>query len=157
MQHNWVVVQSLGCLGLICVGWILPPAQSAEEPKLRSVFKAHAFGVSSVAYSPDGKTLASTGADGRIKLWEVATGKEQATLLVSTSPATPVVYSPDGKTLASADVAVTLWDVARGKETAALKGHTLTVSAAAFSPDGKQLASGSEDGMVRLWDLPQPK
>jgi WD40 repeat protein len=153
MRHNWVVVHILGCLGLTFLGWMLPLAQSAEEPKLRSAFKAHVFGVSSMAYSPDGKTLASTGSDGMIKLWDAATGKEQAALLASTSPFTPVAYSPDGKTLASADVAVSLWDVARGKEKAVLKGHSLMVSSAAFSPDGKELASGSLDKSIKLWDV----
>jgi WD40 repeat protein len=69
-----------------------------------------------VAFSPDGKTLASGSADHTIKLWEVATGKEQATLKGHTRVVTSVAFSPDGKTLASGstDKTIKLWDVTTG-------------------------------------------
>jgi WD40 repeat protein len=69
--------------------------------------------VSSVSWSPDGKTLASASWDRTVKLWEAATGKEQATLQGHTSRVFSVSWSPDGKTLASADLGgtVMLWDV----------------------------------------------
>ena len=71
----------------------------------------------SVAYSPDGKTLASAGDDGTVKLWEGATGKEQATLRGHSREVWSVAYSPDGKTLASGswDGTVKLWDVTTGE------------------------------------------
>ena len=80
----------------------------------------------SVAFSPDGKTLASGSEDKTIKLWDVATGKEQATLKGHTDAVSSVAFSPDGKTLASGseDKTIKLWDVATGKEQATLKGHT---------------------------------
>ena len=80
----------------------------------------------SVAFSPDGKTLASGSEDETIKLWDVATGKEQATLKGHTHAVCSVAFSPDGKTLASGsgDKTIKLWDVATGKEQATLKGHT---------------------------------
>jgi WD40 repeat protein len=106
-----VVWLSVACLGLLL------SALSAQEPKLRDTLKGHSASVNSVAYSPDGKTVASGGGDGTIKLWETATGKEHATLQGHTHYATSVAYGPDGKTLASGsdDKTIKLWDVATGK------------------------------------------
>ena len=117
--------------------------------------------MTSVAYSPDGKTLASGGSElagesgvetYEIELWDVATGKEQATLKGHTGPVGSVAFSPDGKTLASVGYEeIKLWDVATGKEQATLLG-----SSVAFSPDGKTLALGVESfpgGEIGLWDL----
>jgi WD40 repeat protein len=67
-----------------------------------------------------------------------------------------VAFSPDGKTLASlSSGTVKLWDVQTGKEQANL--HTKSVISVAFSPDGKMLASGSQDGTIKLWDMPAVK
>ena len=111
--------------------------------------------VHSVAFSPDGKTLASGSRDRTVRLWEVASGKETATLPGHTDTVYSVAFSPDGKTLASGsgDRTVKLWDVASGKEAVTLRGHTDAALSVAFSPDGKTLASGSGDRTVRLWDV----
>src|SRR5262249_40410638 len=107
-----------------------------------------------VAFSPDGKTLASGGMDGTIRLWNPADGKERITMsrrgLVET-----MGFRPDGKALAVAGQPSgggELWDVGRGRRRAALAGHTRRIFCLAFSPDGKTMASGSLDGTVRLWD-----
>jgi RNA polymerase sigma factor (sigma-70 family) len=108
-------------------------------------------GLWTVAFSPDGKTLASATADGTIKLWDVATGNEQATLQVH---AYYLAFSPDGKTLAwTSGDEIELWDVATGKERATLQGHTGFVRSVAYSPDGKTLASASDDKTIKLWDV----
>jgi WD40 repeat protein len=104
-------------LCIACLGLLLSPLL-AQEPKLRATLKGHTAGVWSVAYSPDGKTLASGSGDSTIKLWDRAGGKEKATLKGHKGSVRSVAFSPDGKTLASGsdDFTIKLWDVQTGKE-----------------------------------------
>ena len=99
------------------------------------------FPVMSVAFSPDGKTLAATSDDMTIKVWDAATGK-RSTVSGHTDVVYSVVFSSDSKTLASAsgDKTVRLWDLATNKERATLQGHAASVMSVAFSPDGATLA-----------------
>jgi WD40 repeat protein len=110
--------------------------------------------ITCVVFAADGKTVASGSSDGTAKLWDVATGKERATLKADSGEVSSLAFHPDGKVLATAgeEEVVKLWDIASGKELAVLKGHTNAVHCVAYSPDGKTLASGSEDETVRLWD-----
>ncbi|MEK6407385.1 MAG: serine/threonine-protein kinase [Acidobacteriota bacterium] len=113
----------------------------------------HTKEVWSLAFSPDGSTLAAADDDGKLKLWDSATGNELATLSGHDAATLSVAWSHDGRKLATAssDTTVKLWDAATG-QALTLTGHTKRVNAAAFSPDGKQLATGSDDGTMRLWD-----
>jgi len=114
----------------------------------------HADVVHSVAFSPDGKRLASASGDGTAKVWDAGTGQETLTLKGHTGWVTSVAFSPDGKQLASAngDGTVQVWDAGTGQETLTLKGHTGRVVSVAFSPDGKRLASAGTDKTVMVWD-----
>jgi type IV secretory pathway TraG/TraD family ATPase VirD4 len=112
--------------------------------------------VLSLAFSPDGRTIAAggNGNDGKsVRLWDVARGQLTRTL---TEPqgSYSVAFSPDGHTIASGSLgnSIEIWDVASGKLLRSLTGHSGTVRSVAFSPDGRILASGSEDKTVILWD-----
>ncbi|MEH2400463.1 nSTAND1 domain-containing NTPase, partial [Nostoc sp.] len=97
--------------------------------------EGHSNYVYSVAFSPDGKTIASASADKTVKLWNAATAKEITTLKGHSNSVTSVAFSPDGKTIASAsaDKTVKLWNAATAKEITTLKGHSNSVTSVAFS------------------------
>jgi WD40 repeat protein/serine/threonine protein kinase len=128
----------------------------------------------SVAFSPDRRYLASAnGRDadphrgrqpGRVKVWDVASGKEAFPLGGDTYSAWSVVFSPDGKRIAAAcgDLTgvgeVKVWDATTGQELFTLKGYNACVFSVAFSPDGRRLASASgpnelDFGEIKIWDL----
>ena len=133
-------------------------ALKAYEPFLwREIITltGHSGYVTSVAFSRDGTTLASSGIRGTIQLWDVATRQEIATLTGHSNWVHSVAFSRDGKTLASgsSDKTIKLWDVATRREIVTLTGHSNWVHSVAFSRDGRTLASGSWDRTIKLWDV----
>jgi WD40 repeat protein len=118
---------------------------------------AHTDFVNSVAFSPDGRTLAVASDEKEVRLWDVRTHKQLGRPLSGhTDFVDSVAFSSDGRTLASGsnDRTVRLWDVRTHKPLGRpLSGHTAFVSSVAFSPDGRTLASGSDDKTIRLWNV----
>jgi WD40 repeat protein len=137
----------------------VPGPETDELAAAERIVLPHSDSVICIAFTPDGKTLISSGGES-IRLWDVASGKEKAALTRGRSSAKAVAVSPDGKLLASGnwDATVRLWDGASGREIATLAGHTGPLLTVAFSPDGSLLASGGRDlkwkkAEVKLWDL----
>ena len=112
--------------------------------------------VFTVAYSPDGKLLASGGDDSAVILWDIAARAQREIFVEHSDSVMSVVFSPDGKILASAslDGFVRLWDVTSQRSRRTSLAHNGWVKSVAFSPDGKLLASGGGDeaGSVIFWD-----
>src|SRR5262249_9279107 len=111
--------------------------------------------VLSVAFSPDGRVLASGDGGRHLRLWQVATGNELTSVAAHQDEVSTVAFSPDGKVLASAgyDRTVRLWDAATGKPLRTIVAHEDKVSALAFSPDSQVLASAGWDRQIYFWDV----
>ena len=107
------------------------------------------------AVAPDGTWLASGSYDGTVRIWDVATGQQRATLTGHTGSVNALAVAPDGTWLASGSRhgTVRIWDVATGQQRATLTGHTGSVNTMAVASDGTWLASGGDDKTVRIWDV----
>ncbi|KAJ5890788.1 NACHT nucleoside triphosphatase [Penicillium subrubescens] len=135
--------------------WIrkFPDVAKTWSAELQTL-EGHLGAVYSVAFSLDGRLLASGSWDKTIKLWDTTTGALQQTLEGHSDSCRSVVFSPDGSQLASGscDKTIRLWDTATGALMQTFEGHSDSCKSVAFSPDSQLLVSGSEDKTVRLWN-----
>ncbi|MBD2529526.1 serine/threonine protein kinase [Nostoc flagelliforme FACHB-838] len=122
---------------------------------LVNTLPGHENSVLSVAVSPDGKTIASSGGNRTIKLWDLATGKQISSLNGHFQQVNVIKISPDGKLLVSAsdDNTIKIWNLATRKQIRTLEGHSDSVHALAISADSQTLVTGSDDNTIKIWDL----
>lgn len=124
---------------------------------VEAVLEGHAGHVLGVAFSPDGRLLASCSNDKTIQLFQVDTGAKIRTIVGHAAQISSIAFSPDGQTLASCsnDNTVKLWEVATGQLIRSREGNNDWLYSVVFSPDGQKLASGGYSSNIQVWDAIQ--
>jgi WD40 repeat protein len=117
-------------------------------------YPGHHVFVNAVAWSPDGRRIASGSDDRTVQVWNAADGSNVYTYRSHSNLVEAVAWSPDGKRIASGgfDSTVQVWDAADGSHTFTYRGHSSFVDTVVWSPKGKRIASGSYDNTVQVWD-----
>ena len=137
-------------------GMTLPRINFANSDLVKSVFTQAFDKITSVAFSPDGKLLATSDVVGQIRVWQVLDGQQLLTFQGHSNWVSSIAFSPDGQLLAvsgSSDPTVKLWEINTKQCVGILQGHSNWVTCIAFSRDGQTLASCSDDQTVRLWEV----
>ncbi len=145
--------RTLPVLATILIAFtITTHAFSQDIPSIE--ISGHSYWVNSVAFNPDGDTIASGSWDNTIRLWNTNNGTHISTLEGHRDSVNSVAFSPDGSKIVSgsSDRSIRLWDADSGTPISTITGHKDLVISVAFSPDGDTIASGSSDKTIRLWN-----
>ncbi|MFE8599059.1 WD40 repeat domain-containing protein [Archangium violaceum] len=129
--------------------WDVATARSLQ------VMEGHEGEVRGIAWSADGKRLASGSRDHDARIWDAETGAQLHAFTGQEGQVTSVAFSPEGTLLAVGNLGwrIHLYDVASGRKVRTLQGHQQSVLSVAFHPSGRWLASGASDDTVRIWDV----
>jgi WD40 repeat protein len=154
-------VSSLVAPGMSPANAVVAPGLSPASAVLKGgatllkTLLGHKDCIYSVAWSPDGKLLASGSYDRMVKLWDAATGQEVKNLQDHIDAVFAVAFSPDGKHLASGsqDRSVKIWDIATGQRLFTLSDATDGLTSIAYSPSGKQIAAAGYDKTIYVWEV----
>ncbi len=117
-------------------------------------FKAHTLRITSVAFSPDGQRIVTSGQrDPTLRVWEAASGRELFTLRGHSDEIFCAAFSPDGRRIVtgSVDQTAKVWEADTGKELFTFRGHGTMINSVAFSPDGQRIVSGGDD-TAKVWE-----
>ncbi len=117
------------------------------------IYGKHTDSVQAIAWSPDGKYLATGGRDKLIHIWDTTTGSKIFTYAKHSTYVYGLAWSPDGRRIISTSfAAVHIWDALPGENVVVYHDHSLWVYTVAWSPGGKFIASAGEDKTIRIWD-----